>query len=154
MIYNIIIIILILIASALIVKKDKEEFKKYKIIVFCFFVIGFSLRLVNIANFPNALNVDEASSGYEADRNGNFMPVFLKAWGSGQNALYTYILIPFVKILGLNILSTRLPMAIAGCISLIIMYKILQKLKSPKLALIGLIFFAICPWHIMKSRWD
>ena len=161
MIYNIIIIILIFIASALIVKKDKEEFKKYKIIVFCFFAIGFALRLVNIANFPNALNVDEASSGYEAysignygiDRNGNFIPVFLKAWGSGQNALYTYILIPFVKILGLNILSTRLPMAIVGCISLIIMYKILQKLKSPKLALIGLIFFVICPWHIMKSRW-
>ena len=161
MIYNIIIIILILVTSALIVKNDKEEYKKYKVIVFICFAIGLALRLVNIANIPNALNVDEASSGYEAysignygiDRNGNFLPIFLKAWGSGQNALYTYILIPFVKLFGLNLISIRLPMAIAGCVSLIIMYKLLQKLKSPKLALIGLIFFTICPWHIMKSRW-
>ena len=45
---------------------------------------------------------------YGIDRNGNFIPTFLVAWGSGQNALYTYMLIPFVKILGLSLLSARL----------------------------------------------
>ncbi|MBQ2937673.1 MAG: glycosyltransferase family 39 protein [Clostridia bacterium] len=81
------------------------------------------------------------------------MPAFLVAWGSGQNALLTYLMIPFIKILGLNVLSVRLPMAILGCISLVIMYLLLNKISNKKIATIGLTFFAICPWHIMKSRW-
>lgn len=134
---------------------------KYKIAIVLILLIGCLVRLVNIENLPNGLNCDEASSGYEAysiaesgvDRNGNTMPVFLVSWGSGQNALYTYILIPFVKVLGLNALSIRLPMALIGCISLFIFYKLLLLLKNKKIALIGLAFLAICPWHIMKSRW-
>ncbi len=161
MIYNCLAIILIIIISILFVKQDKNENNKYRICIFIFLMLGFILRIVGIGNYPNALNVDEASSGYEAysignygiDRNGNFLPVFLKSWGIGQNALYSYILMPFVKLFGLNLITLRLPMAIIGCISLILMYKLLQKSHSEKLALIGLIFFAICPWHIMKSRW-
>lgn len=44
-------------------------------------------------------------------------------------------------------------MAILGCISLIVMYLLLRKISNKKIAIIGLAFFAICPWHIMKSRW-
>lgn len=62
-------------------------------------------------------------------------------------------MIPFIKILGLSALSIRLPMAILGCISLIIMYLLMKKISNKKIAVIGLLFFAICPWHIMKSRW-
>lgn len=124
-------------------------------------IIGMLIRIVGIADMPNALNCDEASAGYEAfsilnygiDRNGNFMPAFLVAWGSGQNALLSYLMIPFIKVLGLCTLSIRLPMAILGCISLIIMYLLLKKISNKKIAVIGLAFFAICPWHIMKSRW-
>lgn len=141
--------------------KDFLQNNKIILIIYVSLVVGFSVRLMFIAEFPNGLNVDEASSAYEAysilnygiDRNGNFMPVFLEAWGSGQNALYTYLAIPFIKILGLNVLSTRLPMAIIGCVSLIVMYKILKQTENDKLKTIGIIFFAITPWHIMKSRW-
>ncbi len=44
-------------------------------------------------------------------------------------------------------------MAILGCFSLIVMYLLLRKISNKKIAIIGLAFFAICPWHIMKSRW-
>lgn len=84
---------------------------------------------------------------------GNKLPAFLVAWGGGQNALLTYLMIPFIKIFGLNTLSVRLPMAILGCISLVIMYLLLRKISDKKMATIGLAFFAICPWHVMKSRW-
>ena len=168
--YNILVLIFSLIVPVFIVIKDIDKGKNIKgfikknkliLIVYMSFVIGFITRLICIANFPNGLNVDEASSGYEAfsimnygiDRSGNFLPIFLEAWGSGQNAFYTYLLIPFIKILGLNILTTRLPMAIIGCISLVVMYKILDKITTKKIATIGIIFFAITPWHIMKSRW-
>lgn len=171
MIYNIIISIICILIPLFIFKGidkiEKRNFKnwvkenKFKVIVYIVLVIGFLVRIVNIQNVPNGLNADEASAAYEAyaignygiDRNGNFMPVFLVSWGSGQNALLTYLAIPFVKILGLTALAIRLPMAILGCISLFIMYRLLLELKDKKLALVGLMFFAICPWHIMKSRW-
>lgn len=143
-------------------EKVQKIFKdKYNILILIIIVIGIAVRVINIQNMPNALNTDEASAGYESysilnygiDRNGNFMPAFLVAWGSGQNALLTYLMMPFITLFGLNTLSIRLPMAILGCISLIIMYALLKKIGNKKVAIIGLVFFAICPWHIMKSRW-
>lgn len=141
-----------------IINKLKEKQNK---IVLLILIIGILVRVVGITSMPNALNCDEASAGYEAysilkfgiDRNGNFMPVFLVAWGSGQNALLTYLIIPFIKIFGLSTLAVRLPMAIISSISLIIMYLLLNKISNKKIAIIGLLFFTICPWHIMKSRW-
>lgn len=133
---------------------------KYIIIICLVFIIGFSVRLIGIDKIPYGFNQDEASAGYEAysilkfgmDRNGKIIPVHFISWGSGQNVLYSYIMIPFVAILGLNVLAVRLPMAIAGCISLIVIY-FLFKQYGKKITIIGLAFFAICPWHIMKSRW-
>lgn len=137
-----------------------NENKKY-IILCLIIIVGFGIRLLLIENHPAGLNVDEASAGYEAysilnygiDRNGNYMPIFLVAWGSGQNAVYTYLLIPFIKILGLTVFSIRLPMAIIGCLALLLIYKFLKTIYDEKIALIGMSFLAICPWHIMKSRW-
>ncbi len=135
--------------------------KKYEISIILLILLGIIIRIIGIDILPNAANVDEISSGYEAysilnfgiDRNGNFLPVFLEAWGGGQNALLTYLIIPFVKILGLNILAVRLPMAIISSISVVLFYLILKKMTNKKIARIGLAFFVICPWHIMKSRW-
>lgn len=139
---------------------DNKE-KLYKYAVYIILIIGMLIRIVGIADMPNALNCDEASAGYEAfsllnygiDRNGNHNPSFLVAWGSGQNALLTYLIIPLIKIFGLKTIAIRLPMAILGCVSLVILYLLLRKISNKKLAIIGLAFFAICPWHIMKSRW-
>ncbi len=139
----------------------KKKCNKWDMLIILILIVGMLIRIIGIADMPNALNCDEASAGYEAfsilnysiDRNGNKLPAFLVAWGGGQNALLTYLMIPFIKIFGLNTLSVRLPMAILGCISLVIMYLLLKKISNKKMATIGLAFFAICPWHIMKSRW-
>ena len=91
------------------------------------------------------------------DRNNIFMPVYLLSWGSGQNALLTYIMIPFVKLFGLNIWTTRLPMAIISSVSVIVFYKLLELVydnESDKfIVFFGILFFTLNPWHIMKSRW-
>ena len=134
---------------------------KKVITIIIIIAIGCLFRIVGISKYPNALNADEASSGYESysigtygiDRNGHKLPVFLESWGSGQNALLSYMAIPFVKILGLNALSIRLPMAIIGCISLVVFYLLLRRLFNEKVAFLGLFFLIICPWHLMKSRW-
>lgn len=138
-----------------------KNIKKETILVIVLIILGTLIRVVGISNYPNALNVDEASSGYEAyslftngiDRNGNTLPVFFQSWGSGQNALYSYLSIPFIAIFGLNTFSIRLPMAIIGSISLIVFYLLLKRILDEKKAIIGLLFLILCPWHIMKSRW-
>ena len=96
---------------------------KFKLAVVIVLVIGCLVRLINLDGLPDGLDCDEASSGYEAyaigeygvDRNGKEMYVCLVSWRSIQNALYTYLLIPCVKIFGLNTVSVILPMALIGC---------------------------------------
>lgn len=146
------------------VKNDKSLFKEYKGEVFLFFIfmIGSLVRLFAIGRFPNALNVDEASSGYDAfslmkwgiDRGGNSYPVYLYAWGSGQSVLYSYLMIPVIAVTGLTEYGIRLPMAITGVISLYVFYYLIKNIfDNKKYGIIATAFFAICPWHIMKSRW-
>ncbi len=66
------------------------------------------------------LDLDEALGGYNAwsilnygvDQQLNHLPIYLYSWGSGMNALYPYITIPFIKFLGLSVFSYRLPMVL------------------------------------------
>lgn len=128
-------------------------------IVILFF--GCFIRIIFIDKYPIGLNQDEASSAYEAwsilnfgiDRNGQSFPVQFISWGSGQNVLYSYLMIPFISIFGLNILSIRLPMALIGCISLVVFYYFMKSTFGNKKAVLFLFIFAIFPWHLMKSRW-
>lgn len=143
------------------INRNKKNVTTYTFLFFALLLIGILIRTIGISKFPNALNCDEASSGYEAfsllnygiDRNGKHFPVFLIAWGGGQNALLTYLIIPFIQLFGLNTLSVRLPLALVGCISLPLVYFLFKKIGNQKLGLLAFFFFTICPWHIMKSRW-
>ena len=140
------------------VRNMLENQKELKKIIFrvLIFVIGVFLRVYGIDKMPNALNVDEASSGYDAfsimkygvDRNGNSFPVVLYAWGSGQSVLYSLMSIPFIAMFGLTEFSMRIAMAIVGAISLIAMYFLIKNIfDNKKLAIIGLfpdlILFAV-----------
>lgn len=66
-----------------------NKFSKIDVLILFIIVIGMLIRIVGIGEMPNALNCDEASSGYEAhsilnygiDRNGNKLPAFLVSWG-------------------------------------------------------------------------
>ena len=124
-------------------------------------LIGAAVRLLWLGEIPQGLNADEASAGYEAwallqqgiDRHGYRYPVHLVAWGGGQNALYGYLTMPFIKLLGLNLLSFRLPQALLGVAALFVMYAVGRRLAGRGFALCALFVLAISPWHIMMSRW-
>lgn len=145
-------------------KQKMREFiilNKYELVMYLILVIGCLVRNVAIDKYPMGFEGDGASAGYEAysiykygiDRHIKSYPIYLISWGSGQNALYSYIAIPFIANLGLSIFSTRLPMSIIGCITLFIVYYASKNLEDKKTRLVALFIFAICPWHIMKSRW-
>ena len=124
-------------------------------------LLGAAVRLWDLGAVPFGLNQDEASAGYEAwailnygiDRCGNAWPVLLESWGSGQNALYTYLAMPFISALGLNELSLRLPMAIFGVLTLAVFWRMARRCRGPAFGVCALFFLAVNPWHVMISRW-
>ena len=122
---------------------------------------GLFARVYMFGDVPGDINQDEAFAGYNAftlmqharDSFGYRMPVYLTAWGSGMNALESYLMIPFIAIFGLKVWAIRLPMLIVGILSLVAIYKIVLRFSGEKFALIAMFLVAISPWHIMLSRW-
>lgn len=124
---------------------------------------GILLRLVMLGNIPgNAnLNQDEIFAAYEAysisnygiDSHGYHNPVYLEAWGSGMNALETYLMIPFIRLFGMNSVTVRLPQALVGCVTLLFVYLLFNEISDKKTALWGTLLLSVSPWHIMLSRW-
>ncbi len=135
----------------------------YKVIIIVFLVIAVALRLWKIGFVPGngAINNDEAFSGYEAwsmlnygyDSHGYVNPVYLAVWGSGMSALQSYVIMPFVALLGLSPLALRLPSALLGIFTVIAFYRLFVKREQDALGIIGLIAMAIIPWNVMTSRW-
>lgn len=123
--------------------------------------LGAVLRFAALGSYPPGLNQDEASAGYEAwcllhygiDRNGYRLPVLLVAWGSGQNALYSYLAMPFIALFGLSPFSLRLPAALCGTLTLPLFFSAARRVRGEHFALWALFALAINPWHILLSRW-
>lgn len=118
--------------------------------------------MIYIGTVPAGLNQDEASIGYDAyailhygiDRNGIHLPIHLIAWGSGQNALYAYLSMPFIWLFGLTPGSVRAVSLIMGLIGMAVFYLIAKRIFTTRSASIAAMFLiAINPWHIMMSRW-
>lgn len=125
-------------------------------------LIGIFLRFYHFGSPPVGLASDEASIIYESfslsetgnDRWGYSYPVYFISWGSGQNTLYAYLSIPFVKYFGLNLLSVRIISGILGMFTLLFVFLLLLNLlKKNQWALIGTLLYTFNPWHFMVSRW-
>jgi uncharacterized membrane protein len=138
------------------------EWVKKNQLLLLLFLIGAAVRVIYAGSIPGGLNQDEASIGYEAysllhygiDRNGVSLPIHLIAWGSGQNALYAYLSMPFIYLFGLNPLSVRMVSILLGLLSMVLFYLIAAQLfKRKNAAATAAFFIVICPWHIMMSRW-
>ncbi len=133
---------------------------KYKWL-FLILIIGAFIRLFLLGVNPPGLNQDEAVAGYDAysilktgmDHNGNYFPVHLVSFGSGQSSFYSYLSIPFIAVFGLNPFATRLASALMGIMTIFLMFLVVRKTYNNNLALIAAFFVAISPWNIMMSRW-
>jgi 4-amino-4-deoxy-L-arabinose transferase and related glycosyltransferases of PMT family len=129
------------------------------LIIIC---LGAALRIAFLGSLPFGLNQDEASAGYEAwsilnygiDRHGYSLPVLFKAWGSGQNVLYSYLSMPFIAIFGLSPFSIRLLSSLAGIATLPIFWLFARETRGGMFSLAALLVLAVNPWHIMVSRWS
>jgi len=124
-------------------------------------LLGGLLRFAMLGQVPAGLNSDEASTGVEAlsilrtgmDRWGNHFPIWFPAWGSGMNALYSYIAIPVIARFGLSVLVLRAIGAVFGLLTLPVAYQTARLYFGRDTALLTLAFLALLPWHVMSSRW-
>ena len=129
------------------------------------------LRLFLLGSIPNGLQQDEASIGYEAfalakygvDRNGYAYPVHPLAFGSGGNSeLMIYLNMISVKLFGTGIVKLRLLPAILGIATVFVFFFVLKEIfsaslfagKKNTLSIVGTAFLAVCPWHVILSRWS
>jgi 4-amino-4-deoxy-L-arabinose transferase-like glycosyltransferase len=137
------------------------QFMRQNWILIILVILSAFLRFYRLGEIPNPINQDEAGAGYEAfsllqtgkDKWGDFLPVYFSSWGSGQNVLYSYIVVPFIYLLGLSTMVVRLPQAILGVLTIPLLYFSVKKIYSRSAAILASIILTFSPWHIMMSRW-
>jgi hypothetical protein len=124
-------------------------------------LLGAAVRLYALGRVPEGLNSDEASNGVDAlsilqtgmDRWGDRMPIWFPAWGSGMNALYTYIFVPVIALFGLDVVTLRGVGVAFGIATLPVAYVTARLYFGRQAALFTLWMLALLPWHVMSSRW-
>ncbi len=138
---------------------------KNRLILLAIFIISFSIRFYNSDRYPSLL-WDEAANGYNAysitqnlkDEHGKFLPLIFKSFGDFKPGFYIYLIIPFIKILGLNELSTRLPSIILGSLLPIFIYLLIRQIDNKKknLAILSALVLAFNPYniHYSKMAWE
>ena len=123
---------------------------------------GVFVRVWRFGTLPMGLNQDGAMAAvdgyalalYGTDRFGTSYPAHLWAWGYGQmSALYSYLCIPFFKVLGLSRFSMRLPMLCVSLLMLPVVWDLARRLRGRYFALLAFFLVCINPWQMMQSRW-
>ena len=135
-----------------------------KIYVFCFalvVILAVFLRFYQLGAIPSGLTNDEADIGYDAysilktgkDQWGEKFPIInFKGFGDYRPSFYTYIIVPFIKILDLDALSVRFPSAIFGIASIVAIYFCARKLFGSGIGFLSALILSISPWSIGLSR--
>jgi len=131
------------------------------LLLFLIVLAGGFLRLYNLSNSPPSLNWDEAALGYNAysisetgkDEYRVKFPIFTRSFDEYKSAIPIYLMIPSIKIFGLNEFGVRFPSAIAGTLLIIIIFFLAKYFFSDnKIALVSSMLFAVEPWTILFSR--
>lgn len=136
---------------------------KNRTIYFLLFIIIIAsvIRLWQLGNVPISPDWDEVALGYNAysimqtgrDEYGEFLPIILRSFDDYKPALYTYLIIPLIKIFDLTIFAVRLPSAIFGILTIVGVFFLVKELfRKNSIAFLSSSLLAISPWHIQFSR--
>lgn len=133
----------------------------YKILLVVIILLNVFLRVYGLNKSPASVNFDEAALGYNAysilktgrDEYGNFLPISLRSFNDYKPALYAYLSIPFIAVMGLDASSTRMVSALAGSVSLIFLYFFIREfVKHRWLRLFIFLVISLEPWRLHFSR--
>ncbi|MDP3940860.1 MAG: glycosyltransferase family 39 protein [bacterium] len=135
---------------------------RHLILLILIFFAGSFIRLSHLGQIPIGLTNDEANVGYDAysilktgkDQWGHNQPsTALVGFGDYRPPVYTYMVIPSVALFGLNEFAVRLPAALAGSFTVLLVYFLAMQLwRKPAIGIVAMGFVAFNPWHIGMSR--
>ncbi len=130
---------------------------------------GIIVRAIWLGQLPAGLHQDESFVAWNAlglfhqglDSSGRAYPIYMADWGDGHSALYVWLLQPLLWLNRGEIPSwlLRLPQCLTACLSLALAYGLMRSLYAARpglrrwLPALSLFTLALCPWHIMMSRW-
>src|SRR3989339_427007 len=126
-------------------------------------VLGLNLiiRVWGLEVSPTSINWDEASIGYNAysilttgkDEYGTYLPLSLRSFNDYKPALYAYLSIPFIKLMGLSQTSVRMVSVVAGTLSLIPLLLFINIiLKKKWWSFLIWMFYCLDPLRLHFSR--
>lgn len=118
-------------------------------------------RVIGLDVLPYGINQDEAAAAYDGwalahygiDRNAYTFPILPKSWGDGAGGFYFYVMMVVSWIVPITPWTLRLPNALLHIASIAAFADLLRRTKGERVALLGMLFLTISPWHIMLSRW-
>ena len=130
-------------------------------ILFALLALGLFARVYRFGSAPPGLNQDEAFAAYESwallnegvDSSLHAWPVYLTAWGSGMNALESYLMLPFLALFGVKTWVIRLPQLLLSLAALPAAFCVGRRAAGVRGGLCVTAVLALCPWHILLSRW-
>lgn len=107
---------------------------KNLLLLFILFIATLILHVYALDTLNPYLQIDEAAIGYSSwclgeygtDRYLNSYPIYIKNFYGGQSIAYAWLIVPFIKLFGLNLFSIRLPMAIMYSIAIFPLYHLLK----------------------------
>lgn len=129
-------------------------------LLFIIFLPVALLRFYQLGRIPAGIHADEASYGYDAfsllqtgkDVWGQTYPLVFKSFGEYKLNL-PYLIAPAVSAFGLSTTATRLPSAIFGLATVVVLYFTLSLyIRSRRISLLLSLIFAFSPWSFGISR--
>lgn len=124
-------------------------------------VLALILRVYKLDKMPPSLNWDETAAAYNAfsianygqDEYGKYFPLSFTSFGDDKQPVQIYTTAIFIKIFGTNDFTVRLPNAIFGVLSVLLVFLLVQIwFKKFYLSLLASLFLTISPFHIHFSR--
>lgn len=125
------------------------------------FLLGFFLRFYKLGGVPFGLYQDETAIGYNAysilatgkDEHTIAFPLYFKSFGDYKLPVYIYLTAAAIKLFGLTEFAVRLPSALFGSLTILLIYFLVKKITEHKtIALFTTFLVAINPWHLHYSR--
>lgn len=140
-----------------------------KIFLGLVFILALLIRIIGLNLNPPSPYWEEVALGYDAysilqtgkDHHGNQWPILaFESFGDWKPSLYFYVLVPFIKIFGLNVWAVRLPAAVCGTLTAlgsgVLIYLLFLPLAGKRtaqwLGLLGTLIATLNPWLIQFSR--
>jgi 4-amino-4-deoxy-L-arabinose transferase-like glycosyltransferase len=124
--------------------------------------IGAWLRIAHLDKYPLGAQQDELSDVYDgysilttgADRFGDRFPVIVRGFGENdyRPALYPWLTVVPQAVAGFSIAAGRLPSALMGVASLLLIFLFAQRMAGTSFGLASLLFATFSPLHIQYSR--